>query len=235
VERPVPPPRATTLNPFASCFDLRGGFNAQTCYEFRDAVATQRYEVYKRADPREISVGGAVFFRVKHFGEARVFLEEGEVFVVARVIAIFGAKVDGDFEIFHGGVGFAGEAVERREGVMNVVGFGRGFARFVEAFARIVPAADVHHGDAALVVLVGGLRILLVARLHALFGDFQVHASAIGELFTGTFENFFEFAFGFGEFLLVEERKGFVVELELSLDTRVNELDTAALGRMRWS
>jgi hypothetical protein len=118
---------------------------------------------------------------------------------------------------------------------MDVVGFGRGFARFVEAFARVVPAANVHHGDTALVVLVGGLGILLVARLHTLLGDFQVHASAVGELFAGAFENFFEFAFGLGEFLLVEERKCFVVELELSLDTRVNELDTAALGRMRWS
>jgi len=118
---------------------------------------------------------------------------------------------------------------------MDVVGFGRGFARFVEAFARVVPAANVHHGDTALVVLVGGLGILLVARLHTLLGDFQVHASAVGELFAGAFENFFEFALGLGEFLLVEERKCFVVELELSLDTRVNELDTAALGRMRWS
>jgi hypothetical protein len=33
----------------------------------------------------------------------------------------------------------------------------------------------------------------------------------------------------------VKERYGFVVELKLSLDTRVNELDTAALGGMRWS
>ncbi len=69
-----------------------------------------------------------------------------------------------------------------------------------------------------------------MARLHALLGNFQVHASAIGQLFAGAFENFFEFALGFGEFLLMEERKCFVVELELSLDTRVNQLDTAALG-----
>jgi hypothetical protein len=62
-----------------------------------------------------------------------------------------------------------------------------------------------------------------------------VHASAVSELFAGAFENFFEFAFGFGELLLMKERKGFVVELELSLDTRINELDTAALGGMRWS
>jgi hypothetical protein len=33
----------------------------------------------------------------------------------------------------------------------------------------------------------------------------------------------------------MEERECFVVELELSLNTRINELDTAALGRMRWS
>ena len=35
------------------------------------------------------SAGGAVFLRIQQFGEARIFLEEGEVFIIARVIAIF--------------------------------------------------------------------------------------------------------------------------------------------------
>jgi hypothetical protein len=62
-----------------------------------------------------------------------------------------------------------------------------------------------------------------------------VHASAIGEFFAGAFEDFFELAFGFGELLLVEQRKRLVIKLELSLDTRVNEFDAAPLGGMRWS
>ena len=70
---------------------------------------------------------------------------------------------------------------------------------------------NVHHGDAALVMIFGGFGILLVARLHALLGDFDVHASAVGEFFAGAFENLFQFLLGAGEFLLVEERQSFIV------------------------
>ena len=85
-----------------------------------------------------------------------------------------------------------------------MIGFRRGFASFVEAFARIVPAANVHHGDATLIMFFGGAGILIVPGLHALFGDFHVHASAIGEFFAGAFEDFFEFLLGTGKFLLVK-------------------------------
>jgi hypothetical protein len=84
-------------------------------------------------------------------------------------------------------------------------------------------------------MLIDGLGIGLVAGLHALLGDFEVHTSAIGEFFAGAFENFFELGFGLGELLLVEERERFVVKLELSLDTGVDHFDAAALGGMRWS
>ena len=50
----------------------------------------------------------------------------------------------------------------------------------------------------------------------------------------GPFENFFEFLLGLGEFLLMKEREGFVVELELRLDARIDQLDAATLrGRRR--
>src|SRR5260370_39248031 len=116
---------------------------------------------------------------------------------------------------------------------MNVVGFGGGFAGLVETFSGVVPAADVHHGDAALIMLFGGARILFVRGLHALLGDFQMHARAIGELFAWPFQNFFEFLLGLGKFLLVKKRESFIVSFELCLDERINQLDAAALGRWR--
>ena len=140
-------------------------------------------------------------------------------------------QLDGDFQIGESGVGFAGEAIERGQGVVDVVGFGRGFAGFVETFAGVVPAADVHHSHAALIVLFGGARILFLGRLHALLGDFYVHARAIREFFAGAFENFFELLFGSGEFLLMEEREGLVVNFELGLDARIDQFDTTTLGR----
>ena len=55
--------------------------------------------------------GGAVFLRIEQLGEARVFLEESKIFVVARVIAVFGAQLNGDFQI-----GQSGPAYCRDEG-----------------------------------------------------------------------------------------------------------------------
>lgn len=180
-------------------------------------------------------VGRTVFFGIEHFGEARVFLEEGEIFVVASVISIFGAELDSDLQIFHGGVGFASKAVESGESVVNVVSFGCRFSCLVEAFAGVIPTADIHHSDATLIVFFGGLGILLVAWLHALLGDLEVHASAVGKLFARAFENFFKFGFGFGKLLLVKERQSLVVELQLSLNARVDQFDATALGRVLWS
>ena len=59
-----------------------------------------------------------------------------------------------------------------------------------------------------------------------------MHASAICKFLAGAFEHLLEFLLGLLELLLVEEGEGFVVELHLGLDTRVDELDATTLGRM---
>src|SRR5690348_16287493 len=104
----------------------------------------------------DVSTHSSVFFRIEQFGETRVFLEKREVFVVTRMVTIGGAKLDGDFQIGEGGIGFAGKAVQGGKGVDNVIGLGSLFARLIEAFARFVPAAEIHHGHAALVMVLGG-------------------------------------------------------------------------------
>ncbi len=178
------------------------------------------------------SAGGAVFFGIEQFGETRVFLKKGEIFVISCVIAIFRPKLDGNFQIFHGGIGFAGEAIKSRERIMNVVGFGGGFASFIQTFPRVVPAANIHHGHAALIMLVGGARILFSNGLHTLLSNFDVHTRTIRKLFAGAFQNLFEFLLGAREFLLVKEGESLVVEFELSLYSGVNQFDAATLGRM---
>ena len=199
VDRPVPPPRATMRNPREMFFGLAVFFfTCGRCELIFDQIAGDQTagRFFKR------SAGGAVFLRIQQFSEARIFLEEGEVFIVTRVIAIFRFELNGYFQIGHRGVRFAGEAIESGEGVMNVIGFGGGAAGFIQAFAGVIPTAHVHHGDAALIMFVGGTRILIVKRLHALLGNFYVHAGAIGEFFAGAFHNFFEFLLGARKFLL---------------------------------
>ncbi len=118
---------------------------------------------------------------------------------------------------------------------MNVVGFGSGLSRFIKTFPGVVPAANIHHGHAALVMLIGCARILHSDRLHTLLSNFDVHTRTIRELFAGPLENFFELLLGAREFLLVKEGKSFVVEFELGLHAGVNQFDSATLGRVRRS
>jgi hypothetical protein len=115
--------------------------------------------------------GVAFLFRIEEFGKARVFLKEVEVFVVARVKTVGGAKINGNFEIGERGIGFAGKAIEGGERVVDMVSLGGELAGFFEAFAGFIPTAEIHHGDATLVVIFGGLGILFRTRLHTLFGD----------------------------------------------------------------
>src|SRR5260370_27072922 len=249
VERPVPPPRATTRKPRDRVFGLelrfvmrvfgmaeqvsfyRKEFNTENSEdtESREKKKTGQAE----ACPTKPLAGGAVFLWVEQLGEARVFLQESKIFVVARVIAVFRAQLDGDLEIGQGGIGFAGEAIERGQRVVNMIGLRGGFAGFVETFAGVVPAADVHHRDATLIMFVRGAGILLVRRLHALLGDFQVHARAIREFLAGAFENFFKFLLGPGEFLLMKEGQGLVVDFELRLHQGIEQFDTPTLGGRR--
>src|SRR6266576_2661658 len=72
-ESPVPPPRATTRMP-------RGAEDFLEIYR----ITIERQAAHKT---RRLSVA-AIFFRVQQFGKARIFLQEGEVFVVASVVAI---------------------------------------------------------------------------------------------------------------------------------------------------
>jgi hypothetical protein len=60
-----------------------------------------------------------------------------------------------------------------------------------------------------------------------------VHARAIGEFLARTFENFFKFLLGPGEFLLMKEGQSFIVDFELRLDAGVDKFDTPTLGGRR--
>ncbi|OLD80186.1 MAG: hypothetical protein AUF67_13195 [Acidobacteria bacterium 13_1_20CM_58_21] len=57
-----------------------------------------------------------------------------------------------------------------------------------------------------------------------------MHARAIREFFARALQDFFEFLLGAGEFLLMKEGQGFVVDFKLRLDAGINQLDTPPLG-----
>jgi hypothetical protein len=181
------------------------------------------------ATVRERSAGIAFLFRIEELGEARIFLKEVEILVVARVIAVGRSEVDSNLEIGECGIGFAGEAIERGERVMNMVSFGSKLAGLFETLARLIPAAEIHHGHTALVVVFGGLGILIVSWLHALFGDAQVGTRAIGQFPAGASDDLLEFQFGALKFLLVEKGHGLFVDFHLGLDQGIDELDAAVL------
>ena len=176
------------------------------------------------------SAGIPFLFRIEQLRETGIFLKEVEVFIIASVVAVRRTEINGDFQIGERRIGFAREAVESGERIVDVVGFRGKLAGPLEAFPSFVPAAEIHHGNTALVVILRRLGILLGRRLHALLGDAKVRASAIGQFPTWASDDLFEFLFGTLELLLMEETHGLLVGLHLGLDQGVDEFDSATLG-----
>src|ERR1700761_670447 len=133
IERPVPPPSATMRTGRVRRLALRCGVRVMTWARggrFAPHLLSRACEDYLAERTATVAL------RIEELGEARIFLQEGEVFVIARVVAIFGPELNRDAQILHGGIGFAGEAIERGHRVHNVVGFRRGFVSAVEMLAR---------------------------------------------------------------------------------------------------
>src|SRR6202040_2034271 len=156
VDSPVPPPNATTLRPRNLRFELEvrfftanGAWCSKTRIQSRHRRGAERRPIMPGKSPRFESASRAVFLGIKQFSETRVFLKEREVLVIPCMIAIFRTELDGDFQVFHCGIGLAGEAIKRCESVVNVVGFRSRLARFIEAFPSVVPSANIHHGHTA--------------------------------------------------------------------------------------
>src|SRR5271168_304481 len=155
VERPVPPPSATTRTD-----------------------GDRRSTAFFMGECRK-SAGRTVALRVEQLGKARIFLQECEILVVASVIAVFRTQLDGDLEVEHRRIGFAGQAVESRHGVDDVIGLRRSLAGAIEVLPRFVPAAQVNQRHALGIVVFRGLRRGRRQARNALLADAQVNPGAI--------------------------------------------------------
>ena len=173
--------------------------------------------------------GVTVLFRIQQFSEARIFLKEGEVFIVTGVETVCRPEFDGNFEVGHGGISFAGKAIKGRKRVVHVICLGRKLARLLEAFARFVPAAQVHHGHATLIVILGRFGVVLRGWLHALLNNAQMGARAICEFFARTFENLFQLLLRTLEFLLMEKTHSLFIQLHLCLNAWIDQFNAATL------
>jgi len=146
------------------------------------------------------------------------------------VIAIFWAQFDGEFQIFHGGFGFAGEAIESGHGVDDVIGFGSKFAGAIEMLASIIPAAEVHEGHAVLVAFIGGAGIIVGGAADALFANAEVHTGAVAQFLAGAADDFLQYLLCPYELLLLEEEQGLFILFKLLLDAGIDHIDGRDAG-----
>jgi len=118
-------------------------------------------------------------------------LEESKILVVARMVAI--SLLATEMATLRLAMAEIASPVRQSSAARRneYVRFGGALRAFKKNFARVVPAADVHHADAALVMLLGGSGILFRGRPSCAARRSQVHAGAIGELFAGAFQDFF--------------------------------------------
>lgn len=157
----------------------------------------------------------ALSFGVEKFGKAWVFLKESEILIVARTIAILRAQLNGDLQILHRRFRLACQAIQRGHGINNVIRFGSSFTRTVQMLARIVPAPQIHHGNALVVMVFSGFGARLDRPGNALAADPKVNSRAVRKFFARTLNHAFEQFLGAMKFLLLKVLQTLFVSLKL--------------------
>ena len=167
---------------------------------------------------------GGFALGVKQFCETGIFRQERKIFIVARVVAVFRTQLNCCFQIFHRGLGLSGEAIESSHGVEHKIGLGSQFARAQQMIARFIPAPQIHHRNARLIMFLRRAKRRRRLLDHALFGDANMNLRAIGKFFAWPGNNLFKQFFRFREFLLMEMLHGLFVEFQLLLKAWINHL-----------
>src|SRR5271154_5353825 len=109
------------------------------------------------SETRQVEIGGytripcerlarvAFLLWIQQFRESRIFLKESEIFVISGVISIRWTQIDGNFQISHGRIRLAGKTIEGGQRIVDMIQLRRQLPGLLEAFARFIPAAQVHH------------------------------------------------------------------------------------------
>ena len=74
---------------------------------------------------------------------------------------------------------------------MDMIGFGSQFAGLLETLPSLVPSAQIHHGHAALIMILGSFGILIGKRFHALLSDAKMRARTVCKFLAGTRDDLF--------------------------------------------
>src|SRR6266496_2436866 len=166
VERPVPPPMATTWTP-------RAGFGLD-CVVLIGWVRCKK--LVERGAASELNSYGA--FRVEQLSKARIVGHIAEIRVVARLEAVAGVKTDGLGQMLQALRGAAGEALEHGAAVPDVVQRRALVREVLQMLARGDEVSQVHERNGKIVVLLGGGEGILVL-VQLLIADIHVDLGAV--------------------------------------------------------
>jgi len=118
-ERPVPPPSATTRRPRDCRVFLRRDLFTRLSFRLTRA---------RRRSTSGETIRVAVLFRYSNSVKRGSSWRNAKSRRYARGTG-WRAQLNGHLEVGHGGIGFAGKAVERSQSVVDVIGFRGEFAR----------------------------------------------------------------------------------------------------------
>src|SRR5579872_4700348 len=90
--------------------------------------------------------------------------------------------------------------------------------------ARLVPAAQIHHSDARLIMFLDRFQRRRSLFGHALLGDAKVHLSTVGELLARPGDRFFQQFLCLGVLLLMKMLNRLLIQLKLLFELRIHHL-----------
>src|SRR6476646_2469283 len=218
VERPVPPPMATTRIPRAE----RPRF-CSAGDGMRVALALPLVGVRRRKIGR---------LRIEQFRKPGIISHILEVRIVAGLEAVLRIQPNGFTQVLERTFNLASKAINHLHAVIGKIGLGIALENFLHVSAGLIKLTAVQERNGIIKVLFMGLKAgssaskLLVTKI-------QVDTSAIHELAIACGENFLQQALGFFEFVLLHSLDSSFIILHSLCKTRIFP-ERRLLRRGRW-
>src|SRR5438445_7187662 len=206
VERPVPPPMATTRIPRAERPRFCSPGDGMRAALALPLFGTGRWQICR--------------LRIQQLSEARIVRHVLEVRVVACLEAVLRIQTDGFAKVFQRAFHLAGETIHHGQAVIGKIGPGIALEYLFHVSARLIKLAAVQERNCVIKVLFvgfkagGGAGKLLIAQI-------QMDAGAIHEFAVPGGKDLLQEGLGFLEFVLLHRLDSTFIVLHSLCKTRV--------------
>src|SRR5215469_422258 len=211
VERPVPPPIATTRKSRVRALFSRMAQSA-SLVSIRNFLALRldRFLLANRIGRFQVSPG----IGIEQFGKPRVLGKVLEVRVISRLESQLRFQTESCIEVPQGIFDVASETLERCQTVNDVVSLGILLDQLVQVLARCNVVPNIHQRDSIVEVLFGSFELACRRAVKVLAADVEMYCCPINEFLAGAGKDLLKMRLGLIEFMFLHRAEAGFIALQ---------------------